>query len=337
MIGNKQSPLVVIALIGMLFCSAPTVSAQDPAPECDYFADTGQYVCDEFLNFFRERGGTEIFGLPITRAFDDPSRGMQVQYFQNFRMEWHPENPDPYKVQLGLLADELGHNRFPPADDEQIPAYNSNLHHYFPETGHVVSYAFLDYFRENGGIDIFGYPRSEFMYEDGHIVQYFQRTRMVWHPEVISGPQMRLTPLGEVYVEQFVPERYQQPEAFDSSRIRVGADAPTPTTTPLVTKLYVSASVRHVITGREGQQTVFVYVNDQQQNPVEGAEVKMIVRYPSEQDQHYDFEKPTNPSGFTVFGFKIKSTAPGQKVIIDITVTYDRLTSTTQTFFLPWW
>jgi len=322
----------------MLFCGVPNASAQNPVPECDYFADTGHYVCGEFLTFFRTRGGKEIFGLPITRAFNDPDRWrMQVQYFQNFRMELHPDNPPPYIVQLGLLADELGFNKFPPADDEQIPAYNSHLHHYFRETGHVVSYAFLDYFRENGGIDIFGYPRSEFIYEEGYIVQYFQRTRMVWHPEIISGPQMKLTPLGEVYVDRFVPDQYQRPEPFDRNRIRVGADVPTPTTTPAVTKLYVSASVRHVITGREGGQTVFVYVNDQQQNPVEGAEVKMVVHYPSANDQYYEFDKPTNPSGFSALHFKIKPTAPGQKVVIDITVTYDYLTSTTQTFFLPWW
>src|SRR5262249_42201911 len=28
----------------------------------------------------------------------------RVQYFERYRLEYHPENPDPYKVELGLLG-----------------------------------------------------------------------------------------------------------------------------------------------------------------------------------------------------------------------------------------
>jgi hypothetical protein len=30
-----------------------------------------------------------------------------VQYFERARLEWHPTNVDPYKVQMGLLGREL--------------------------------------------------------------------------------------------------------------------------------------------------------------------------------------------------------------------------------------
>ena len=301
---------------------------QSPGADCEYFTETGHWVCDEFLDYFETRGGLEIFGYPLTEAYVDARLGLKVQYFQRARMEWHPGNPDPYKVLLGLLADELGYDaKFPPARPEQIPALNNNLHHYFPETRHVVSYAFLDYFREHGGIDIFGYPRSEFMVEGGLIVQYFQRARMEWHPENPPGSQMLLTNLVEEYLDRFlIPEGVLKP-------VGEGGAGLIDTS---VTRLDVSASVRNVITGRQGVQTVFVYVTDQRQQPVEGANVKMVVHYPSG-DQTYDRFNPTNASGFTHFSFDILPAPPGRKVVIDITVTYQGLTSTTQAFFLPWW
>ena len=327
---RAQSLLLAAVVAVALFGSVPATYSQAPADGCRYFAETDYWVCNEFLEFFNTRGGFEIFGFPLTGAFNDPRLGLQVQYFQHTRMELHPYNPEPYKVQLGLLVDELGY-QFPQVDSGQIPSRNSALHHYFPETGHVVSYAFLDYFRENGGVDIFGYPRSEFMYEDGYIVQYFQRARMEWHPEVLSGSQMRLTDLGEIYIERFNVLN----ESYYNNIIEVASDTKAPESTPAITRLNISASVRYVITGRGGTQTVFVYVNDQQQQPVEGAAVKMVVHYQSG-DPHYEFA-PTNDSGFTRCSFEILQPSPGQRVVIDVVVTHGGLTATTQTFFLPWW
>ena len=325
--------MMVAILVGNVSATYPRANpAQDLQDDCRYFPETDKYVCNEFLDFFDTRGGVEIFGFPITEMFDDPQFGLRMQYFQRARMEWHPYNDAPYKVQLGLLVDELGYH-FPPATEEQIPSRNSALHHYFLETEHVVSYAFLDYFRDHGGVDIFGYPRSEFMYEDGYIVQYFQRARMEWHPEILSGSQMRLTNLGEVYVERF---DVLDDENYPKNIIVLPINVTPPPSVPKVTKLNISASVRYIITGQQGAQTVFVYVNDQQQQPVEGAAVKMVVNYQSGDQQHYEFA-PTNESGFTRQSFDILQSSPGQRVVIDVIVAYEDMTATTQTFFLPWW
>jgi len=333
---RRMRYFLLAAVMAATLLGVSTTHAQSPTGNCKYFTDTGHSVCGEFLEFFETRGGTRIFGSPLTEAFDDPRLGLYVQYFQGARMELHPYNPPPYRVLLGLLVDELGY-QFPAISKAQIPPFNNSLHHYFPETGHVVSYAFLDYFRENGGLDIFGYPRSEFMFEDGYIVQYFQRARMEWHPEIINGPQMRLTPVGELYIERFgVPGDYDEPREPDNPAGRINPSAPTATPGATVTKLNISASVRYVITGREGGQTVFVYVTDQRQQPVQGAAVKIVVHYQSG-DQIYEGLNPTNASGFTSHHFDILPTSPGQKVVIDVTVTYGNLTGTTQTFFLPWW
>jgi hypothetical protein len=56
---------------------------------------------------------------------------------------------------------------------------------FFSETNHHLSdrAGFLTYWRENGGVLIFGYPLSEEIIENGRVVQYFERVRFEYHPE----------------------------------------------------------------------------------------------------------------------------------------------------------
>ncbi len=49
---------------------------------------------------------------------------------------------------------------------------------YFSSTQHNVRGAFLDFFRENGGLEIFGFPFTEEIVVEGRRVQYFQKALM---------------------------------------------------------------------------------------------------------------------------------------------------------------
>ena len=92
-----RSLLVATILAAIALTSRLSAARSQPTNEnCAYFAETDHYVCDEFLEFFETRGGLGIFGYPLTEAFDDPARGLRVQYFQRVRMELHPYNPKPY-------------------------------------------------------------------------------------------------------------------------------------------------------------------------------------------------------------------------------------------------
>jgi hypothetical protein len=59
---------------------------------------------------------------------------------------------------------------------------------FFEQSNHHVSdrAGFLKFWRENGGVLIFGYPLSEEVVEDGRIVQYFERARFEYHPEYLG-------------------------------------------------------------------------------------------------------------------------------------------------------
>jgi len=371
----RHLTIIVIAAISLFGRVCVAQSPTVPAGDCRYFPETGHYVCGKFLNFFETRGRLEIFGHPLTEAFLDPTHsGLRVQYFQRARMEEHPYNSAPYDVQLGLLVDELGYT-YPPAHPDELPSPDDPSHHYFPETQHVVSYTFLDFFRDNGGLDIFGYPRSEMIYEDDRVVQYFQRARMEWHRDRPRGQQIILTKLGEIYVERFsipaepdrrlpAPARGEgwaqyasrvflpliladtEPRRASPTPRAPSPAMPSPTATSVatpspaatssnVTRLDVSASVRYPITGRTGTQTAFIYVNDQRGRPVAGAEANLVIHYQS--GDVTCVARPTDGSGFTRCSFEIPSPPVGKRVVIDITVTYQGLTASTQTFFMPWW
>jgi L,D-transpeptidase catalytic domain len=81
---------------------------------------------------------------------------------------------------------------------------------FFSETKHHLSgrAGFLDYWRENGGVLIFGYPISEEIVENGRVVQYFERARFEYHPENLGKQgQIQLSLLGsELTADRAFPE-----------------------------------------------------------------------------------------------------------------------------------
>ena len=56
-----------------------------------------------FLTFYEKYNGELLFGRPLTPQIDEA--GMRIQYFDNARLEWHPEKPLDYRVQVGLLGE----------------------------------------------------------------------------------------------------------------------------------------------------------------------------------------------------------------------------------------
>jgi hypothetical protein len=335
--------LAICAITGANFLLPCSIHGQ--MPTIRYFSETGHSVRGEFLDFFEAHGGLAVFGYPLTDEFTQDGR--RIQYFQKVRMEWHPEFPEPYNVQLGLLGDELGYRK-PPISSAEIPPANHPQRRYYPETGHTVSFAFLTYFDEHGGLDIFGYPITEFLIERGRIVQYFQRACLEWHPENPHPYKVQLGLLGETDIDKKTAEKKldstllnpQPPPAIlttptPSSTSAISAPTDTPTPLPPVTAIDVSASVKHAITGREGYQTISIYVTDQRGRGLPGAQVSFVAHYTTG-DRAFP-APPTDTNGYTHHIFSVDNPLPGYIIVIDVTVTYGRLTATTQTSFLPWW
>ncbi|MGI8423391.1 MAG: glycosyl hydrolase family 8, partial [Chloroflexota bacterium] len=68
-------------------------------------------------------------------------------------------------------------------NDSTIPPTDGYPWRYFAETGHVVHGPTLEYVNANGGLTLFGLPRTDEVFEDGAVVQYFQRGRLEMAPD----------------------------------------------------------------------------------------------------------------------------------------------------------
>ncbi|MBP7686324.1 MAG: carboxypeptidase regulatory-like domain-containing protein [Thermoflexales bacterium] len=307
----------MLAVINAGGNSLPVAQAQSPQQQEQYFPETRHLVSGEFFNFFNQHGGLKVFGYPITGEFD--WRGRRIQYFQKARLELHPEQPYPYRVQLGLLGEELGYRR------AGVPAVTSDQYRrFYPETQHILAYAFLTFYDANGGLDIFGYPITEFMLENGRIVQYFQRAKMEWHPELSGDQRVQLGDLGLLHfaVGGFDP-RLRDPEP------------PRASMTVVPISLKAATSVKQPIIGRTGTQTVYVFVVDQANQPLPNANVMFIMR--SLEGERAFAMPPTDARGSTVAAFNIGNLTPGQTVVIEARITYGTLAFTTQTSFMTWY
>jgi Tol biopolymer transport system component len=185
---------------GELTIFAPTPRPAPPLPGLSAcFAATRQCVRGLFHDYWFD-GSLMQLGYPITPELIE--EGRTVQYTQRARFEWHPENKGtPYEVLLGRLGADMAEARAGEAPFRRIARPTSGNLLYFPETGHTVGAQFRGLW-ELGGIQGFGYPLSEPFREvsptDGkeYLVQYFERNRFEYHPEITSGPNILLGLLG---------------------------------------------------------------------------------------------------------------------------------------------
>jgi hypothetical protein len=155
-----------------------------------YFPEARHTLRGEFLRFWQDHGGLAIFGYPISEEYQETNAAdgklYRVQYFERNRFEYHPELAGTgNRVLMGLLGNELTAARtFQPG----APFQSDSSRAYFPETRHSLGGAFLTYWKEHGGLAVFGYPTSEELMESGYLVQYFERNRFEYHPEFADSP-----------------------------------------------------------------------------------------------------------------------------------------------------
>jgi len=164
------------------------------------YAETGKCLGGRFLAYWDAHGGLALNGYPISDELVETladGKSYTVQYCERVRLEYHPENPQPYDVLLGQFG-RLLHPADPPA-----PFLAGGR--YFPETGHNVPPRFAAYWERNGGLAQFGLPLSEMIRErldDGqeYDVQYFEHARFELHPENAAPYDVLLGQFGRRFL-----------------------------------------------------------------------------------------------------------------------------------------
>lgn len=312
--------LLVIVLTGSFGWRA--TSAQENSPR--YFPETGHIISGDFLAFYQNKEEADLlYGNPITGPFQDPTTNLMVQYFERARFELHPEAPAELRVQLS----DLGHYLYDtPGEEvaipEKFPACRT-----FVETGKQVCYDFLQFFLAHGGVAQFGYPISNLEIHEGLFVQYFQRARFEWRPELTAGERVKLTDVGSLYFD----EHGESP-----SRKLAVLDVYDDYLLQTVLSLNARAFPADVVTASQGQQTVYVVVKDQKFHSVSDAQVALIIRLPDGNVQQHIFPTSTDSRGVAQYSFSFESTAQGIAEL-QVVVRYQALESKTSTSFRIWY
>jgi hypothetical protein len=186
---------ILIVLFILVGISVPhTIQAQSNEL-C--FAQTQQCITGPIKTYWQSNGGLAVFGYPITPQRTElvEGRTLVVQWFERDRLEIQHDGLVT-AGRLGARFLELtnqpwtfGNSTLPPSDQTSHGSHQCRL---FAETGYALCGKFYTYWEQNGGLARFGYPISNetLIQIDGRWlwVQYFERRRMEYHPELSGTP-----------------------------------------------------------------------------------------------------------------------------------------------------
>jgi hypothetical protein len=310
--------ITILLIVGLLLPAVTPANAQKA--DSLYFPETGHWVSGDFLTFYQAGSDPQLlFGYPITDSFADPLSGESVQYFQKSRFELHPEADKPNRVQLSPLGSLL----YQAGNPVDMPIEKSACR-YYAEQKHYVCYAFLGFFDNHGGVGQFGYPISEIEQHENLYVQYFERARLEWHPELPAGQRVTISELGRVYFDQSVG---------DLSLLQPN---PGNATLKAMMQLQARAFVSRAIISPGAKQTLYVMAQDQYLRPVSRANVAVTVRFPKGGEERYRLPL-TNNDGLSSMEINLGEQPSNQIVILDVEVTQGGLQAWAGTWFRIWW
>jgi len=309
--------------IGLILCAFPILAGPASAQAGGrYYPETGHTLDARFISFFDAHGGVEILGYPITDVFVDPENGYPIQYTENARLEQVRQGADA-TIRLPVLGELLGGWDAPLASGQAAAGISSGCR-YYPESGHRICFAFLDYFEQHGGLEIFGYPISEFKFENGRVVQYFQRFRLDWHPEADQERQVQVAALGRMHFDAmgYDPNLLKSSPPRDMDQYRV-------------LELRPLVSVWKPVAQASDTQRVFVVVRDQNLMPVQGVWVTLNVRL-ADRDRVLVMP-PSDANGISQIELAFEDQRPGGMVTLEVLVSNGEIQVSTRDSFLIWW
>jgi len=305
---TRFQPLIFMSL---LLLAVPTGIVHAQEPDSIYFEEAGHWIRGKFLQrFLSADDPLLIFGLPITDEVVDPLNDVTTQYFQRARMDL---------VDGVVKIVDLGKFLYTPG--APVVATNSAACRIFAVTQKSVCYAFLQFYDTHQGQEFFGNPLSELEVQDGRYVQYFERARLEWRPELTSGERVALTDLGKIYYDAFgIHRKIQNTNTINISQVKPQVHA------------FVSKSL---ISNKE-QQTIYIIAQDQYYAPIEGALVVLTIRWPDGTEDN--LKAPvTNADGISQYALSVDELQPLDVVEVNAGIMVQEIEVNTSTWFRLWW
>jgi hypothetical protein len=317
----KRAGIVIVLLIMLAIAGQPVVAQ---SVSSHWFPETRHTVSGNFYKFFYSvKDPLTQFGYPITNAFRD-STGRLTQYFQRARFDLVTTD----KGLVVVLAD-LGRYLY-----EDIGAYyniaqNGPTCRLFPRTGFNVCYAFLPFYDAYQGETYFGDPISGIEMRDGIMMQYFTKVRLEYKSNPLNGQWVTISMLGRPAYDKYV-----------GTPIYLYSNDPTTdniTESVPVTSITARAFVRDPLLAPGQSETIYLIVQDQDLNPLEGAVVSYTAIYPDGNNFEYQPIDPTGADGVLKITLPVSRIAPRQVIELQLKVKFQELNTTTRTWFRIWY
>lgn len=252
---------LLATLIAPIVASAAQTSDSDwSAPRTVFFPKTGQTLDEVFLDKWREAGGAEAYGYPITPELKQKD-GHIVQYLQYARFEWWPngdKNADGANFVLAKIGQELKPGYQPASQKEheatkkegftspkglptadkadpilaawapvKAPTKPADNIQYVEATKHTVSNGFLTYWQNTGAENYLGNPLTQEYAVKDITYQVFEYGQLAWQ----KGKDPWLVPVGKVLADKYKLD--QKPRAQgDVPTYDEALFTPPPTPTP---------------------------------------------------------------------------------------------------------
>jgi hypothetical protein len=329
--------MLLMCLAMMLIWPASASAAPRLADTC--FAETGYCITGRLEQFWRTNGGLAVFGLPLTAASKqtaEDGRQYLTQWFERARFEYHPHDDRPYDVHLGHLGVKILEAQG--RDWYDFPKADPASPHYFDTTGQAIAPEFWAYWSSHGielgdaqtktipeSLALFGYPISPMLDEqnaDGSIskVQWFERARFEYHPELEAQYRVLVSHLGRQAFEitSYVPPPPAEVLGLPGVPPVQGACAQNAPYAVEGAQAWMT-EYEHDVSNEPTSVCVRLVLNGQ---AVKDAKVKMTLHYRT-RDVRYGPIK-TGEDGVAEQGFYIGGRSLAQRnytVNIDITVT----------------
>jgi hypothetical protein len=283
-----------------------------------YVPETGHVIEAHFVAFYDKHGGRQILGDPLTDAFIDPKSGLLIQYFENARLELISGEKTDWTVQLAPLGQMIFGWDQPSEDDLSQPSPGCR---FFPEARFSVCHAFLDFFEQHGGVEVFGLPISSNRIEDGNLTQLFQRFRLEWVADDSSDHAIRISPLGRIHfgIAGYNPELLQPTLS--------GTNIPG-----MKEELHIETSLSTPLLEAGATQVVYVTVRDDDLNPLEGASTLLTAHFQS--GPQYILLPVTDENGVTSTHLTADEFSTNSEVLLEFLVQYDDMISIARDSFL---
>lgn len=203
-VGAQRLPLVGAARgQGPAHVKPVAAAAQEFTPVSRfYFASTGHNLAEPFLSAWRNFGGEEALGPPLSEERYAAGAGGVLQTFANATLVYDPvEDAGASPVRMQALDESMIASLAPSSAIERVGGCSATagVCQHFPQTGHTVSGRIAEYWASTGGQAVYGLPVTESFFDDsGKIVQLFEYA--ILEDGGVEGVTRR--PLGTLLVEQ---------------------------------------------------------------------------------------------------------------------------------------